>query len=945
MVKKLFVFFVSLLFVVSVCYGQTGLTGTINGTVVDPDGTALPGITVTLESSALVLGKMTTVTNAAGMYRFLALSPGAYQLTFVLEGMNTLVRKGIVVRASKTASVDVQMQLKSVQEQIVVSGQAPTVDRQSTSGVASMDIEFLKLIPARRDIGDYFNMAPGVTGDTAHGSSTMDNSYNLDGVNVGDPATGMDFVSYGMDIMEEISIQSGGLSAEYGSVKGAVINVITKSGGNQFSGTASFYYDHESLQSENTKGTVLYDPDGNSEKTGRKFSMEPVLTLGGPLVKDKLWFFTNLSMATQETYAPGYPHDGTEDLPADQKQYFPYLKFTYQPNQKNKFILSWNYSDRIRNHRGADRFESVESTVKQNTPTHVFNLHWTKTFGDNFFGNIKFGMVKFNMNLDAKQPGTFFENYTTSFGTGSAWRNKDDNWRDRYQVNLDGTTFVDDFMGSHEIKFGAEMQMAKVRWLIETATDTAGVPAYAIMAPEFFGEPGYWYGYYINGFDRQDDMLDFAVFFNDVWNITNNLTMQIGLRYEYNSIVWPKQNVDAVSFEKFGVTIDRAIPESVTATKWSNLVPRLGLIYDLFSDGSTLFKASYSRYVQPNQIGWTNSAHTNGWFATSGYLDHNSGEYLPGLEFPMWFPSTMSVGYNNQDLIAPIGTEVTVGIERELWEDWSVSARYIKKWEKDLIHIVDAAELEIDTLLDTGELVWKDYEEVQLYDPFSGENVTFYNNLNPGRVPEEYIINPPDADRQYDGFEFTLKKRYSHGWSVQMSYVYGNSRGLISTTRGGESLGTSGYFANPNYHINADGRFPRERRHQLKVNAVVKGPWGINLGTYIRYLGGRRYTRTVSSDYLGYTGILNQDNVVVFAEQRGSQGYPNRLIVDLKFEKAFRFGKFQLKMFADIFNLFNDNTITAFKTVNSSHPFYNYLEESDLVDPRVIRLGAKIEFN
>jgi hypothetical protein len=251
---------------VSVGFAQIGQTGTINGTVTDPDGVTLPGITVILKGPALVLPQMTTVTNANGVYRFMGLNPGTYELTFMLEGMNTLVRKGIVVRVGKISTVDVGMTLKSLEESIVVSGKAPTVDRQRTTGVASLDIEILKMVPTRnRDAMDYFNLTPGVTGDTAHGSGVMDNSYNLDGVNMGDPATGTDYVSFGMDIMEEIAVQTGGISAEFGSVKGAVMNVVTKSGGNKFSGSASFYYDHESLQSENTEGTDLYDPD-NPEK-------------------------------------------------------------------------------------------------------------------------------------------------------------------------------------------------------------------------------------------------------------------------------------------------------------------------------------------------------------------------------------------------------------------------------------------------------------------------------------------------------------------------------------------------------------------------------------------------------------------------------------------------------------------------------------------------------
>jgi hypothetical protein len=928
---------------------QTGQTGAIKGTVTDPDGVTLPGITVILKSPALVLPQLTTVTNANGLYRFPMLAPGSYEITFMLEGMNTLVRQGIIVRLGATATVDVQMTLKSLEENVVVSGKAPTVDRQSTAGAANMDEEFLKMVPVQnRDFMDYFNLTPGVTGDTAHGSGEMDNAYQLDGVNMGDPATGTDYVGFGMDIMEEISVQAGGLSAEHGSVKGAVVNVVTKSGGNNFSGTASFYYNHESLQSENTKGTDLYDPD-NPEKTGQKFKFEPVVTFGGPIVKDRLWFFANVSMSKSETYAPGYPHDkapGEEDIAADEIRWFPYVKLTYHPNQQNKFVLSYNYSDNTRNHRGANRYYNVDTTRIQKTPTHVVNLHWTRFFGENVYANLKLALVKFEMQLHSKRPGTEYIDYDTDFSTGSYWRNKDDNQRDRYQVNLDATTFIDDLMGSHELKLGGEMQAANVGWLVETYQNPLNGCGYVLMAPSYFAAPGYYYGLNFNGgFDRKERMFNLSGYIQDTWTITNNLTINLGARIDYQSLIWPAQALDEGDiWNPNGDPVNRAMPESQTPMKWTNISPRVGLIYDIFSDGTTLFKASFSHYVQPNQTGWINTAHPNGWFAYKTYLNHVTG--VPtGRYTPFWSPgSTVEIGYPGEDLSAPWMDEVTVGVEREMWEDWSLGARYIHKWDRNLIHSVDSTRLDMDALVNEDRLEWIGYQAVDLYDPYSGNTYTFWNDTDTSRAAAEYIMNPPGADRDYDGLEVTLNKRYSRGWSLNVSYVYQDSRGLIDTARGGESLGTSDYYHDPNYHINSDGRFALERRHQLKVTGLVKGPFGINLSGYFRHMSGRRWTRLVSSDYLGYVGILDQGNQTIYAEARGSNGYPDLNILDLRLEKAFRMKNWTFKLFADMFNVFNDNTTTEHRT-NSSHPTYVYLEQTLINDPRVVRLGAKIEFN
>jgi outer membrane receptor protein involved in Fe transport len=933
------------IFMVSLGLGQNGQTGAVLGTVTNPDDLPLPGVSVTLASPALVIPQMTTLTRSNGLYRFLWLPPGEYQLTFQLEGMNTLIYKGIIVSVGMTSTVDVDMTLKTLEELIVVPGKAPLIDRQKTTGAANLDKQFLEMIPTPgRTVMDYFNLTPGITGNTAHGSGEMENSYNLDGVNMGDPVTGTEYVTFGLDTMEEVSVQTGGLSAEYGSVKGAVLNVVTKSGGNRFSGSAFFYYDNESLQADNTKGTDLYNPD-HPEKTGRKFQLEPGFTLGGPVLKNKLWFFGNLSMISKEEYVPGYPHDKPpeESIPIDQKEYFPYIKFTFQPSLADKFIFSYSYSDLRSNHRDASRYYNEDTTRRQKSPTHVFNAQWSKNFGANFYANLKLAYIKSNIDFRSKSPGVQYSDWLTGLQTGTNWRNRDDSQRDRFQVNLDATTFIDNLAGSHELKVGGELQMAKTAWILETNPDPETNLVYQFNWPEFIGGNGIYYGFHIKSFDRKENLLNYSLFLNDTWSLPGNLTLDLGLRYDYNSTIWPAQNQDEVPiFNPWGLLVDRRIFNSITPVKWQNLSPRLGLIYDIFADGSTLFKASWATYVMPNTTQWVNLAHPNGWYY---WIDVFYGYSFVQISQSLVRPGTTGVGYGKHDLVASTADELTLSLQREIRDDWSLGLRYIKKWDKNLIHTVDAASLDIDALLDNNELVWLDWEEVQVVDPYDGKTKTLYNNLDPARVPQQYLVNPPGAKRKYDGLEVTLNKRFSHGWSLNASYVYANSRGLIGLNRNGtdgtQSLGTSDLWSNPNAHINAEGRFPYERRHQLKIAGLIKGPWGINIGGYFRHLSGQRWTRAITSNFLDVT--LNQITETIKAEKRGAHGYPAINILDLKIEKTFHFGTLHLKLFADIFNLFNDNTVIE-EYLDSSNPAQQFGEDLAIVPPRVVRLGAKIEF-
>ncbi|MCX6578295.1 MAG: carboxypeptidase regulatory-like domain-containing protein, partial [Candidatus Aminicenantes bacterium] len=448
MLKKILLM-TAILFFAGLAFAQTTQTGNVVGRVLSPEGEGLPGVSVTITSPAMIIPSLSTVTGERGGFRFMALAPGDYQVTFELSGMKTVIRKGLKVEVARTTSIDITMEMKSLEENITVIGQSPTIDKQRTTRPANLDKMFLQSIPAQRQLGTYVNMAPGVTNDSAYGGSTMDNSYLLDGVNLVDAATGTQSVNFGLDIMEEISIVAGGLPAEYGSVRGAMINVVTKSGGNKFSGSGSFYFNQEKLKSVNTHGTPLA-----GSKSGNKIEIEPVFTLGGPLIKDKLWFFMNGSFVQTEAFVAGYP---AGVAPGKEKPFktmlpYPYFKLSFQPGANDKFMLSYNYSDRITDDRGASKFSAESVTIKQTSPAHVFNTQWTKFFGSNFFANMRFGMVLYQLLLNAKGSEAQHYDNNTQISTGNAWRNHDLYTRNRFQFNTDGTAFIDNLAGTHELK-------------------------------------------------------------------------------------------------------------------------------------------------------------------------------------------------------------------------------------------------------------------------------------------------------------------------------------------------------------------------------------------------------------------------------------------------------------------------------------------------------------
>jgi len=926
--KKLLLFNLMFFLVIAFGFSQTGQTGKIQGTVFDEEETPLPGVAVTITSPSLIAPEINRITNLYGVFRFPSLPPGTYQVTCELEGFNRSIRKGIIVSVAKTTSLEITMGMATIEEEIVVEGVSPVVDRQTTTKTATIDTEFITAIPATRTFGTYFSMTPGTTGGTSHGGSVRDNVFSIDGVNVTDAVVGTEALFFSMDTVEEISVQTGGLSAEHGQIRGAVVNAVSKSGGNEFHGSINMYYRGENFQSDNTKGTPL-----EGEETGFKYEMEPGINLGGPIIKDKLWFFVNASFWKQERIVSGYPYDKDEATGVDQLRPYPYLKLTFQPNQDNRFIFNYRFSDIRRHHRGASRYETEDTTWEQETPTHVVNLHYTRFFGANFFINVKAFAYISDFSLFAKNDEPYYWEYTTNLSSGS-YGYDDLNPRDRYSIQVNGTLFIEDFIGSHEIKTGVEYMLGiggrTLEWRRHPVNGMTFVNLYN-------GDP--WYGTWYAPYDVVEKSRNISFYIQDAWNISSRLTANVGLRFDNMAGIYPPQMEDEGEQELFGYTYNRGITESQTAYTWNTLSPRLGLIYDLLGDGKTMIKASFSRYYIANLTQWISRGNPNGWVYYSAYInpDWTTGNvFSVGISGPEYAPK---YGYGDYDFKPAYTDELVIGFEREIFADASLGIRYIRKWDRNLIEDVNANNIDIDKLLSSGEYDWINYTQVNATDPNDGSTVTFWEQL--ATYPADaYMVNPPDAIRDYDGVEITFDKRYSHGWQLKASYVWQDSRGLIGTDFGDSWSGT-GYYENPNSHINAIGRFPDERRHQVKMQGMVKGPFGINFGTYFRYLSGRRYTRQIRSADLGLS--LYQGNQTIYAVERGSNGYPGLIIWDVKLEKEFRIGRTAFAVFGDVFSVFNGNKETDVYTI-SSNTSIEYGKIEAIQDPRIFRIGARFEW-
>jgi len=283
----------------------------IRGVVKDSNDQPLPGVTITLSGPSM-MGKATDISREDGTFRLPAIPPGNYSLVAELQGFKTLTMSDIVVRVGLTVTLDLKLETSPLEEQVTVVAKAPEIDVQKTKVTTAVTSEEISRLPLNRSLTSVLNLVPATVGTlstysgSVHGTDWNGVTYEVDGINANCPTTGGAFGTPQFDAIEEIEVVTGALPAQVGTTGGAFVNIVTKSGGNTFSGQAQVYYTNDDL------AQVLFpDEQLKSMKIGKpSFSLYNVDTsamLGGPIIKDKLWFFTDFAFTKSSRWSPFRP--------------------------------------------------------------------------------------------------------------------------------------------------------------------------------------------------------------------------------------------------------------------------------------------------------------------------------------------------------------------------------------------------------------------------------------------------------------------------------------------------------------------------------------------------------------------------------------------------------------------------------------------------------------
>ena len=917
--------------------GGASSTGTIQGRLTDAQGAVLPGVTVTATSPSMP-GVQTAVSSETGNYRFPAIPPGTYALTYELSGFNKLIRDGVEIRLGFTANVNVELALATLQETVTVSGQSPIIDTTATRTVQNFKLSELQSIPNGRDMWSLLAVTPAVqmsridVGGNRAGTQTGYAAYGftgqvrvlIEGINTTEGTGGAGFY-FDYSSLEEVFLGTSGQSAEMPN-PGVQSQFIAKSGGNQFSGEAYVDWYNNSLQGTNI-------PDSYTEPTA--FNNSPIraggneidryydtaLNVGGPVVRDKVWWFGTYRTQFNAVAQPNFNFDQTFDT----KLWNAVGKATYQANQKNKFVGYYQWGQKLQATRlpfGTYTYNSAGPTFKQDSGSWVWKGEWNGTLSDKLYVEARYGDFGYYFPTIANSEDSYFFRDSGTLAIDGAHRK----WqldRDRKQATGAATYFLDSSSGSHTIKFGGEM-LQEVGWEgflqgvggnIEHVYNNgrSNQVIFRIPTATDAGKLGLGKSGALTSASALDVMSFFA---NDTWS-RGRVTVNAGIRYDYYKSTLPEQ-------QQLAGTVGPAVVTALTFPEtemfsWSGLAPRIGVVFDLTGDGKTVMKGNYGYYRHNPGVGVGSSANPNtaakqqtfSWNDINGDRRWQQGEQGNLLSAALQGAIRLDPGISQ-----PYTHEGSFWLERQLGDAFGLRGGFVYKTEDDLVATYQP-------LREAGYTTPYTYVDIGL-DGRRGtsddSNLTFFGlpSASASQFPATQVVQNVDRFSRAKTVELALTKRYSHRWSASMGGAYT----MITDF-------PNGFPLNPN-QPGAEDR----STWNLKATGSYDAPYGIRISPVLRHQSGANYARTLSISAPG--GLIATGTA--YAEPMNSNREDNIWVFDVRAEKTVNMGaRVRTRLFFDLFNITNSH---ASETISRATGL-GYRKPSAILAPRTARVGFR----
>jgi outer membrane receptor protein involved in Fe transport len=902
-------------------------TGRIQGQVVGVDGIRMAGATIIASSDVVMGGTRSTVSDASGDYRFAALPPGVYTVTASMEGHQSQTIEGVTVRLGASASADFML-IPEFSDEIAVMGESPLVDTTSSSVDASFSADFIKDLPTQRNFYDIISVAPDVSLATedsdrmvAGGSNVQSNNWFIDGIETTAPETGTAWIYTNPDDIQEVQIMHIGAPAEYGNMLGATFNVVTKSGSNEFKGGINAYWFDDNL----VDSQIDFDSEFPEYHVNEFTDIST--TLGGPISRDRLWFY-----ASYEYYRFSQTYPGSDPDPALNPGWYSdryAAKLSWRLNNSNLIdikggFVDWGYPP------SADPYTTKSAQAGEKGQDKSWGINYQSIFSDSTFMEVRYtGFTVFDDYLsETGSTEAAYIDYSPPGGGpalysgGLLWPWTYDTTSDRVTASV--THYADDWLaGDHDFKFGVQASRGTADTMV--APSMQGVYYYHYTY-DYYGDL-YEYYYKVEGlpyfYGNEQDAV--GVFVDDSWRISDNLTLNLGVRYDYHKGAipsYPRLNPD-------GTPSSETIPGQDPVFTWNNISPRLGFAWDVGGNAKTVIRGSFGVYYDGNVGGnWNAPAIGHpGLFAYLGESWDGPWDDEPAWD---WFPGgEVNV---DPDLKAPQTLQYSIGFEQAIGTDYSFGVTLLYKDTKNLVGW---------EVMGDGE-----YEELPWTDPFTGDSYTLldpivYPTVRKGNRPGYTVDGFLDKYwQEYKALILTFERRFSDFWSMQANYTYSESTGIIAAYMSqyqSNPLYGSLTGSDPNSFLNADGqRLQGDRPHMFRVQANFQLPWQMRLNTMINLQSGRPYSRLFRVPTEG-----RPDAVVAPAGDPGRHGFQYNW--DLGWGKAFNLGKdvaFQVDL--QLLNVLNKTPTDWFHTTTLAEG--DEFVPSWWVKPRRLQLHFGIEF-
>ncbi|MCH9650241.1 MAG: TonB-dependent receptor [Deltaproteobacteria bacterium] len=1005
----------------SLAYGQAQ-KGSISVTVEAQDGSRIPGVTVEAGSNE-TLTKRTAITDQDGVAVLAALDPAAnYLVSTALDGFNGSRNENVLVKAGATTPIRVSLSLATVTEEVVVTAESPVVDVTSALVGQEITLELTEALPTARSYQDYLQLVPGVqatVGSSANPASrsginysdiggdvggSSDNFYYFEGVNVTDNVTGTFGANLNTEIIQEQSVLTGGLPSEFVGATGLVSNVITKSGGNEFSGSVNYFFQDDSLVADN-----------DHEEDSSFSTFDTALTIGGPIVQDKAWFFASYRNVNREEDV--VDNDGnfqrTPERDADQT----FAKITWaatksdlisglflsDPQEQNgRFNNDLTNARDFAREQGGDRYSINYSRVWSSL---VFDLGFSS-----HEGKLDDAPSAFTSNGSRNDVAFLFgDDHSAADDQGGGYGFTLEDQRDNEAFKGSAEYLASSSWGDHTLKGGIELaENTNVRNNL-----TIGNAQYASLGARYAGAGATlanivdsatnlqfdssavndFNGFIstVNGLAQTDRDAVYAALDSDrdgaisVAELDANLTFDT-LNSETNdgTLFYDRtvQTIDGAQetmsegttfylqdnwqYGKFSANV------GVRAEEWKHFAttgeeiftfdteyaPRVSLVYDLKGDGRQRLSAYYGRYYDPIRNNMTNFA---------GSISGRTREEQVRVDvdgFNDWVTYRTRGGATQPDAFfapstqTPYTEEVQLGYKIDLGRNMSFETNLITRETQDVLEDYD---LPLYAFRDDGTT---DYPG-DLSSPdslFLGLEYFGYSSFpvdGNGNSANFIIATLEGGERSWDGIELVFRKRMSNNWQMLASYNYADGEGNTNSDSNADFQGDV-IWLDPRAP-NQQGPQPGLVEHLFKVAGTYQFDNGISLGGKYRWnsgalasnsfrTSGRNIPCRVARTACGTSDIPTFDfagTTQAWIQPGNVGGFenPSYGILDLRLSYLWRLGgRWEADFFLDVFNALDEQDITQSQTLVAGRDGVEFGEGLEFVEPQRFFLGARLRF-